>query len=454
MNNGNVNNNNKNNTYRVRAVAPVPGAAGLPSLAITSVVYDIPFSSVIEAWISCERNKKTSPSCIKFRWHAARDLANLWEQMRTATYVPYASMCFMVTYPVLREVWAGAFRDRVAHHWEADRFQPVIEKWIKESGDMSMNCRKGYGGLMAVTTMYDMIRHFTENYTRQDCYIVGGDFANYFMSIDKPHMWMLLEQLIMDEYEGDDKAALLYMMHCTLFHRCQDNYYRRSPECMWDALPPRKSLFFMDGLPIGNLPSQLWANFKGAQFMYWMMFIKKHPEFLLFVDDWRTLVHSLEEGRQLIAEVKQYLKDELLITLHPDKIYLQHYTKGTKMVGAVLKPGRIYIANRTRGKFIQRVMEFNAKAASTDEQGRLALLEPLRASVNSYLGMMVHYQSYKVRRRICMELVIPTWGKYVYFQDRFAKLIIKRKYNPLYNLRRKLKKHKFAAKFIRPVYQE
>lgn len=43
----------------------------------------------------------------------------------------------------------------------------------------------------------------------------------------------------------------------------------------------------------------------------------------------------------LIHDIKEYLAEQLHITLHPDKIYLQHYTKGTKMVGAVIKPKRL-----------------------------------------------------------------------------------------------------------------
>lgn len=179
MNNGNVNNNNKTNTNRVRPVAPVAESATIP------VVYDIPFSSVIEAWIDCEREKRSSNSCTKFRWHAARDLVELWEQMRTAKYKPKASMVFMVTHPVLREVWAGAFRDRVAHHWEHLRYQPVLEQYFIYAGDRSMNCRKGYGALRAIETFNKAIYDFTEGYTRDDCYIVGGDFANFFMSVDK-----------------------------------------------------------------------------------------------------------------------------------------------------------------------------------------------------------------------------------------------------------------------------
>lgn len=70
-----------------------------------------------------------------------------------------------------------------------------------------MNCRKGYGSLRAVLTFNKMIYDYTEAYTRQDCYIVGGDFANFFMSIDKQLLWEFLEHIIMDEYEGNDKAA-------------------------------------------------------------------------------------------------------------------------------------------------------------------------------------------------------------------------------------------------------
>ncbi|MBO5295952.1 MAG: reverse transcriptase, partial [Candidatus Homeothermus sp.] len=238
MNNGNVNNNNKNNTNRVRAVAPVP--VGSVSAATSSSVYDIPFSSIIEAWIDCERNKRSSNSCVRFRWHAARDLVQLWNEMRTANYKPRASMVFMVTHPVLREVWAGAFRDRVAHHWEHLRYQPILEQYFIDAGDRSMNCRKGYGSLRAIQTFSQAIYEYTEGYTRNDCYIVGGDFANFFMSADKPLIWPLLEELIAFAYDKPDLQALLYMMNKTMFHRCQDNFYRRSPESMWENLPHRK----------------------------------------------------------------------------------------------------------------------------------------------------------------------------------------------------------------------
>lgn len=490
MTNGSVNNNNnKNNANRVRAVAPVPVSAATPR-----VVYDIPFSSIIEAWIDCERNKRSSNSCTKFRWHAARDLVELWHEIREGRYNPKTSMVFMVTYPVLREVWAGASRDRVVHHWEHLRYQPILEQYFIDVGDRSMNCRKGYGSLRAIQTFDKAIYDFTEGYTRDDCYIVGGDFANFFMSADKPLIWPLLEELIVWSYDKPDLQALLYMMHTTMFHRCQDNYYRRSPESMWAGLPRRKSLFYKDGMPIGNLPSQNWMNFVGAIATMYAVYKMKLAGFIIFVDDWRCLVRTYEDGRRVIEEFRQFLQDELHITLHPDKIYLQHYTKGTKMVGAVIKPhcrpsqlshiktfgkwidrgfkgtinpqkfGRflikglrqdkrpprscVYISNRTRGHFITTMMKFNNQG--TTHAKRVAMLEKVRASINSYLGLMCHFNSYNVRRKICEKYILPTWGKYLYFEDGFCKCVLRREYDKTYVIRKKLKNRKYAAKFIRP----
>ena len=489
-----MNNNNKTNTNRVRPVAPV--AVRTSASATSQAVYDIPFSTVIEAWIDCEANKKTSNSCIKFRWHAARDLVQLWNEMRTATYTPRASMVFMVDHPVLREVWAGAFRDRVAHHWEDIRFGPVLEKYFVEVGDRSMNCRKGYGSLRAIATLEKSLWEFTNYYSRDDCYIVGGDFSNFFMSIDKPLLWSFLEDLMLQEYTGPDMAALLYMMHTTLFHRCQDNFYRRSPESAWKGLPPRKSLFFMPGVPIGNLPSQKWANFLGAIFTMWMIFVKHIQHFIIFVDDWRGLVRTEAEGRKLLAEAKQFLADELHITLHPDKVYLQHWTKGTKVVGAVIKPKgkgpsplmslrkwamrgicrqpvvprkfrrwllssmpgrfirpaqtRTYISNRTRGHFIEAMQRFNASYKTHAE--KVAHLIDLRATVNSYLGMMIHHKSFNIRRQICEKYILPGWKQYIYFEEGFNKLVIRKEYDRLYILRHKLKNSRYARKFLRPRY--
>jgi hypothetical protein len=45
--------------------------------------------------------------------------------------------------------------------------------------------------------------------------------------------------------------------------------------------------------------------------------------------------------------------------MHLKKIYLQHYTKGVKFLGTVIKPNRIYIANQTKGNFYESIEKQN-----------------------------------------------------------------------------------------------
>ena len=53
-----------------------------------------------------------------------------------------------------------------------------------------------------------------------------------------------------------------------------------------------------------------------------------------------------------IRRVEGFVREWLAangLTLHPRKMYLQHYGKGIPYIGGVVKPGRTYISNRTVG---------------------------------------------------------------------------------------------------------
>jgi hypothetical protein len=98
------------------------------------------------------------------------------------------------------------------------------------------------------------------------------------------------------------------------------------------------------------------------------------------------------------CKVKVFLKEQLGLDLHPNKIYLQHYSKGVKFLGAYLKPGRKYAAKRTKTKFVQCVKHWNHYLA-THPNPTPDELKQVRAGINSYLGLLQHYDSYNLRRK-------------------------------------------------------
>ena len=98
-------------------------------------------------------------------------LIALRDRINNRTYQPGKSICFVVTRPRYREVFAAAFEDRIVHHWIALRLEPLFEQVFSPR---TFNCRKGKGQLYGVKMLYNDIIICSQNYTR-DCYIMKLD---------------------------------------------------------------------------------------------------------------------------------------------------------------------------------------------------------------------------------------------------------------------------------------
>lgn len=247
------------------------------------------------------------------------------------------------------------------------------------------------------------------------------------MSIDKTILWEMLEKFIRYTYEGDDIDCLLYLLKITIDNRPQDFCVRNSPETMWELIPANKSLFTNHpnlGLPIGNLTSQLLANFFLSYFDWFMVKVMGFTHYVRYVDDFCIVCEDKQRILDAVPLFRKFLRDELRITLHPNKVYIQDVTKGVKFVGSQLKYNRKYVANRTVAHFYQAIMKYNVIA----RKGKCEdYLEDFRASMNSYLGFFKDGNNYATKRRL-MKKVNRRWYKYIYIAGHFDKVVIKKQY--------------------------
>ena len=120
-NDGNTNGNNKYNTQSVRAAVAYGG-------------FREAIKAVCEAYLDCKRGKMSSPYTIAYMEIATEDLPKLAYEIYMAIYLPTISICFLVKYPKLREVFAADFRDRIVHHWIIIRLEPLFERSFLSSG--------------------------------------------------------------------------------------------------------------------------------------------------------------------------------------------------------------------------------------------------------------------------------------------------------------------------------
>jgi hypothetical protein len=206
------------------------------------------------------------------------------------------------------------------------------------------------------------------------------------------------------------------------------NYFRRGNINYWKGLPPSKSLFHSPtgcGLPIGNLTSQLFSNIYLNDFDHWVLHSKNCKYYGRYVDDFIIVHRDKEFLKTLIPQIKQYLKQYFNLELHPNKIYLQHFTKGVKFLGAVIKPYRIYIANRTKGNFYKTIKKHNeiVRDHKPSKEEKAAFL----SSINSYLGIMKHYKSYNIRKTLLKKNISGWWENYFMIKYRYNKIEKKNK---------------------------
>ena len=379
----------------------------------------IDFETILEAYLDCRKRKRSTVGATEFELDYVHNLVELMNEVNSRQYRIGKSICFVVRYPRYREVFAGEFRDRVIHHYIALRLEPLFERIFC---GRTYNCRKGKGQLAGVVQLAEDIREESENYTK-DAYVMKVDLKGFFMSIIKSKLAKMVDGFIVAHYEGDDKEDLRWLCNLVIMHRPETNCERRSPLWMWNFIPKEKSLFTNGedrGIAIGNLFAQLFANFL-LNTIDWKIdaVCVRHNR---YVDDISFVSKDKEKLLSIIPMLRTEL-GKLGLRLNEKKFYLQHYSKGVQFTGAIIKPGRVYVANHTINSFAFAV-ERLGKAA---EMGMIDDIKKEISSVNSYLGIMSHYNEYAMKRRITAKLP-QKFYKYCYIEGHFDTVKLKYKY--------------------------
>lgn len=385
----------------------------------------ISYDSLFLAYEECRRNKAWTDAAIAFEIHYENELLELRKRTERGEYEPGASIAFLVQWPSLREVFAAMFRDRNIQTWIAQRINPLFEAQFIPA---SFNCRVGKGTLAAVKYLQDAIREKSENYTR-DCWVLKYDLKGFFMSINRAMVTDKLCRFIRERYKGDDIETLIYLTRITLLNSPADNCIMQGDPRGWDALPANKSLFTVPeghGLPIGNITSQLVANFLLDETDHYLT-ETLGLTIARYVDD--TAIVDCDKERLLAAMplIREHLWKTAGVRVNPKKYYLQHYKKGVKFLGMVIKGDRRYVANRTLGKAMCRLHGFNKMAEERGAAWCKANAEHFVSCINSYLGLMRQGQEYGMRRAFCGQ-ISEAWLKYIVINWDFNKIILKNKY--------------------------
>lgn len=339
--------------------------SGSRALSADLSVAPFQFEDLVQAYYDCRRNKRNSASARLFEKDMEINLLELHDDLIAGTYRPGRSICFVVTRPKAREVWAAAFRDRIVHHLMYNHVAPRFYASFKAD---SCACIPGRGTLYAATRLESKIRSASENWSKPLFYL-KCDLANFFVAIDKAVLRKQLETRITEPWW----RALATQI---LMHDPREDYETRSPAHLFNRVPQHKRLVAQParlGLPIGNLSSQFFANIYLDALDQFAKHQLRAKHYIRYVDDFVFLHESPQQLNEWLAQVEAFLP-RLGAKLNPTKTILQPVDRGVDFVGHVIKPWR----RTTRKRSLAQALKRTAAAPAED----------LRETANSYFGLL------------------------------------------------------------------
>lgn len=396
--------------------------------------YSFSYKDLFDAYDECLKNKRNTANAINFQMDSIESVTKLCDEINDGTYEIGKSITFVVKFPVLREVFAADFRDRIVHHLIIRELLPYFKEYFI---DDSFACMEGKGVIYGVRKVAGYIKECTENYTK-NAWILKMDIKSFFMSIEKQMLNDMLMQFIDERYPNNrKKEKLKWLCEKIIMHCPEKNCTKNGDVSLWDKLDYNKSLFNVGdtkGLAIGNLSSQLFANFFLTKLDKYIKYELGFEYYGRYVDDFVIISQDKEKLLESMNLITEYAKNELHVTIHPNKRYFQHYTKGVRFTGAMIKPNRIYTLNRTKHSLKYKLSKkFKNKSKNK--------IDNVMMTVNSYLGFMGHYNTYRIRKEILdNEELFGHWKKWLEVNEKnYNKVTRKEKpkkeliENPLYD---------------------
>ena len=281
-----------------------------------------------------------------------KEIFSLHDDLKNKNYQHSSYTAFKINDPKPRDIHKASVRDRLLHHALFRVLYPYFDKRFIAH---SYSSRKNKGTHKALTAFKNMSNKVSKNNTRT-VWILKCDIRKFFASIDHNILKSTLGKYIYDT----DTLNLL--------------------NSIIDSFHPKPN----KGLPLGNLTSQLLVNVYMNEFDQWVKHKLKAHYYIRYADDFVFFSHDKSSLQKILPEIEKFLDTQLLLYLHPDKVHIKTLASGVDFLGWVHFPNHRVLRTVTKWRMFKNLKK----------------KEYTRESIQSYLGMLRHGNTYKLRKII------------------------------------------------------
>lgn len=282
-------------------------------------------------------------------------LFHLQEELQQQTYRHGPYHKFYVYEPKKRFISKAFVRDRCVHHMLHNMLSAIYEPRFFYH---SYSCRKGKGVHAGVKAFIHMLTKASSN-KRNPVFSLKLDIKQFFDSVDHTFLMSLLKRHI---YDSNVLSLLQHVI---------DSFHTYGK--------PNK------GLPLGNVTSQIFANIYLHELDFYIKHTLKEQYYIRYCDDFIILSQDEAHLKELISKIDAFLKEQLFLRIHPQKIILRKWSMGVDFLGYICFPHFKLLRKKTKNRLCRRLSAVYEKFLRGDCE-----MESLDQSLQSYLGMLGH----------------------------------------------------------------
>jgi len=264
---------------------------------------------------------------------------------------------FNISDPKPRNINKASVRDRLLHHLIHQNLYYFFDRTFIPD---SYSCRLNKGTHKALNQFRNYACKVSKNNTKT-CWVLKCDIKKFFASIDH-----LVLKEILERYIADRKLLILLAK-------------------IIDSFSSNKN----KGLPLGNLTSQLLVNIYMNEFDQFMKHRIKATYYIRYADDFVILSTDKEWLLKVLPEMKSFLLKKLKLTMHPKKVFIKTYASGVDFLGWVHFTDHRVLRTTTK----RRIFSALESEQTKDE------------TIQSYLGVLKHGNTYKLRNMLSNNLL-------------------------------------------------
>jgi len=324
----------------------------------------ISLENLFAAWDAFKSDKRNRYDVQVFERNLEENIFELHGDLKAKKYKHGAYSGFWIRDPKPRHIHKATVRDRVLHHAIFNILNPIFEPTFIAH---SFSCRIGKGTHKGIKALKQNANKISRN-GYKNIFALKCDIKKFFNSVDHEVLLKILGEKIKDT----DAIWLLTKIVRSFISK--------------DA-----NVFEHKGLPIGNLTSQLFANVYMNEFDQFMKHEIKARHYLRYTDDFVVISDSKEYLEKLISPISQFLKAKLGLRLHPNKVTVRKFHQGIDFLGYVILPHYQQIRTKTKKRIFNKLFQRIIK-----QKRGLISSETLEQSLQSYLGVLSHANTYKL----------------------------------------------------------